>query len=129
MEYTNINYSVAYFFTRACSDRARDDSFKLTEGRIRLEIRKNFFPVRGVMHWQIAQRSCGCPASGEESIFCCCSSGSSPFLQKQYSYAEEMPSQLLTIIKSYEFFYFIFPNSHLEMLGLEGMLLPTYVTL
>lgn len=95
-----------------------DDSFKLTEGRIRLEIRKKFFPVGGVRYWQVAQRSCGCLASG-----------SSPFLQKQYFCEAKMLFQLLTIIKSHKFFYFIFPVPYLEMLGLKDMLLPTDVTL
>lgn len=87
----------------------------MTEGRIRLEIRNKFFPVGGVRHWQIAQRSCGCPASGAVS-------------PKTVLCAEEMPFQLLTIIESYKIFHFILPISYLEMLGLESMLLPTDVT-
>ena len=37
-------------FTKACSDRTRGNSFKLKEGRCRLNIRGNFFMTR-VRHW------------------------------------------------------------------------------
>jgi len=38
-------------FTRACSDRTRGNSFQRKEGRFRSDIRKKFFTVRVMRHW------------------------------------------------------------------------------
>ncbi|KGL91553.1 hypothetical protein N301_07867, partial [Charadrius vociferus] len=38
-------------FTSACSDRTRENGYKLEEGRLRLNIRKKFFTLRVLRHW------------------------------------------------------------------------------
>jgi len=39
------------FFSRACGNRIRGNSFKLNESRFRLDIRQKYFTVRVVKHW------------------------------------------------------------------------------
>lgn len=41
----------AGLFTRACSNRTRRNGLKLSKGRFRSDIRKKFFTVRVMRHW------------------------------------------------------------------------------
>jgi len=43
-------------FSRACSDKTKDNGFKMKEGRFRLYVRMKLFTVRVVKHWKMLPR-------------------------------------------------------------------------
>jgi len=49
--YWGLQESWRGIFVRACNDRTRGNGFKLKEGRFRLDIRKKFFTVNMMRHW------------------------------------------------------------------------------
>ena len=52
----------ANVFTWANSDRARENGFKLKEGKFRLNIRKKFFAQRVVRHWHSCPEKLDAPS-------------------------------------------------------------------
>ena len=52
---------ILQLFTSINNSRTRGNGLKLREGRLRLDVRGKFFPMRVVRCWNSCPEGCGCP--------------------------------------------------------------------